>query len=129
MGGLEELLTNCKQKALAQGELAGLFHILIGRKIEKADGKPLSSGITWRELARLMKKVRWDREAVRELGLDPAALPPRDRERFWYSAITLAYVDSPKAVASAERLAPKLEAAGYRLAASRGKAEVFGPPA
>ncbi len=62
--------------------------------------------------------MRWDREAVREFGLDPEALPPRDRQRFWYTAISQAGVDTPAAAAAAERLIRALGTLGY----------VVGPP-
>ncbi|MGE3807374.1 MAG: hypothetical protein AB7K24_22140 [Gemmataceae bacterium] len=76
-----QLLEQIKQKGLAQGNLLGLFHVFIGRKIEAADGSLVCNGNTWRELATLLKKVRWERDDVRQLDLDPEALPPRDRER------------------------------------------------
>ena len=63
----------------------------------------LSAGVTWRELAAELKYLRFDPELVRELGTDPESLAARDRERFWYSAIALAKVDSREAVADAEQ--------------------------
>ena len=89
-----------------------MLNVLIGRRIEKADGTVLSVGLTWRQTADWLKKVRWDKDAVRELGLDSATLAPRDRERFWYGAITRARVDSPEAAAG-DRLAATLKKAGY----------------
>jgi hypothetical protein len=121
MGGVQELLTTLKQQDLAAGHFLGLLHILIGRRIQKIDGTVISTGLTWRELAALLKKVRWDREAVRELGLDPATLPPRDRQCFWYMAIAHAQVDSEKATQEASRLAPLLRKAGYDLPPSPAK--------
>ena len=91
---------------------------MIGRRIEKADGTPVSNGLTWRDAAALLKKVRWDKKAVVELGLDPATLPPKDRQRYWYTAIAQAGVDSAAAFQSGDRLAEALRAAGY----------VIGPP-
>ena len=38
--------------------------------------------------------MRWDKELVRELGLLPDDLPPRDRQRYWYAAIVAAHVDA-----------------------------------
>jgi hypothetical protein len=69
--------------------------------------------MTWRDVAALLKRLRWDREAVRELGLDPAQLPPRDRERYWYTAIARAGIDSPEAVAEANQLVEPLKELGY----------------
>jgi hypothetical protein len=113
MDRVSELLKLVKEQGHAQGEFRGLLHILIGRRITLADGTVVSEGLTWRALAALLKKVRWDREAVRELGLDPAALPPRDRQRYWYTAIAQARVDSAEASQSGDRLAQLLQEAGY----------------
>ena len=115
MDWLREFLDDLKQRGIAQGNLLGLLNVLIGRRIEKADGTVVSNGITWRELAGFLKKVRWDREAVRELGLDPDQLPPRDRERFWYSVIAQARVDSAAAGQAGDRMAETLRAAGYAV--------------
>jgi len=52
---------------------------------------------------------------VRELGLDPDELPPRDRQRFWYTAITRVGVDSPQARAAGERVSEILRKAGYEV--------------
>lgn len=117
MGGLEEFLTECKKQNLAQGEFLGLLHIAIGRKLTKTDGTLLSAGITWRELSHLLKKLRWPVEAIKDLGLKEEDFPPRDRERFWYSVLARAGVDTDQARQSADRLAKKMKAAGYVLAA------------
>jgi hypothetical protein len=110
---MREFLDDLKQHGHAQGNFLGLLNVLIGRRIEKADGTVLSVGLTWRQTADWLKKLRWDKDTVRELGLDPATLPPRDRERFWYSAIARARVDSPEATAAGNRLATALKSAGY----------------
>jgi hypothetical protein len=115
MDPLRQLLDSLKEGGQAGGNLLGLLHILIGRTVTKADGTPVSGGITWRELAALLKKLRWDKEAVRELGLDPADLPPRDRERFWYTAIARARVDADAAAAAGDALAEVLRDAGYEV--------------
>lgn len=115
MDGLRDLLAEFKQQGHAQGNFLGLLHVLIGRRVERADGTLVSNGIAWRELAAQLKKVRWDREAVRELGLDPATLPPRDRQRYWYAAITQAQVDSAKAVQAGDRLADTMRRLGYQV--------------
>jgi hypothetical protein len=116
MGGLEELLTECKKRDLAAGEFLGLVHIAIGRKVTREKGEVVSTGVTWRELSRLLKKLRWPVEAIHELGMKEEDFPPRDRERFWYMVLTRAGVDSEAARASADRLARKLKPAGYVLA-------------
>jgi hypothetical protein len=113
MDGLREFLDDLKRRNLAQGNFLGLLHVLIGRRLERADGTLIASGLPWRTLADLLKRVRWDRDSVRELGLDPAALPPRDRQRFWYLAIAQAKVDSPEARKRGDDLAAALQAAGY----------------
>jgi hypothetical protein len=115
MDRLREFLETVKQRGQARGKFRGLLHVLIGRRITHADGTPVSAGLTWREAAALLKRVRWDREAVRELGLDPAALPPRNRQRYWYSAIAQAHVDSEAAVRAGDRLAEALGPAGYQV--------------
>jgi hypothetical protein len=92
-----------------------MLNVLIGRQIRKPDGTVISNGLTWRALADLLKRVRWDREAVQELGLDPAALPPRDRRRYWYQAISQAGVDSPRAREAGDRFAEVLLAADYSV--------------
>src|SRR5262249_57645929 len=95
--------------------LLGLLHVLIGRRVSLADGTEVSRGQTWRDVAALLKRVRWDRDAVRELGLNPDDLSPRDRQRFWYQAISQAGVALPQAAAAADRLAKAMEAAGYTI--------------
>ena len=94
MDRLRELLSQLKAQGLAEGHLLGLLHVLIGRRIHRPDGTAIAAGLTWREVASLLKRVRWGPEAVQELGLDPKTLPPRDRERYWYTVITRARVDS-----------------------------------
>src|SRR5438067_8738581 len=100
MDQLREFLDNVKRSGSAKGNLRGLLHILIGRRITRSDGSIVSEGLTWRELANHLKSMRWEPDTVAELGLDPETLPPRDRQRFWYSAITQAGVDSPTARAA-----------------------------
>lgn len=115
MDGIREFLEAVRQHHLVQGHLRGVFHIAIGRRIARADGHVLSSGVTWRQLAAVLKAVRYDKDYVTELGADPETLAPRDRERFWYSAIALARVDSVEARAEAERIADKLKPFGYLI--------------
>lgn len=115
-----EFLTQLKRQRLAPGHFLGLLNVLIGRRVEKADGTLVSTGITWREAAALLKKVRWDKNAVKELPLDHAALPPRDREKFWYAAIAQANVGSDAAVKAGDALAAKVRAAGYVVGPAPG---------
>ncbi|HSQ54438.1 MAG TPA: hypothetical protein VLM40_01735 [Gemmata sp.] len=118
MDGMRELLAAARDAGLVAANFRGLLHIAIGRKVSRPDGTLISSGVTWRELAAALKHLRFDTELVRELGADPDALAARDRERFWYSAISLARVDSPEAFVEADRLAPKLKNLGF----------IVGPP-
>lgn len=120
MDSLRELLEAVRERAIAQGHLRGLLHILVGRRISRDDGTLVSSGTTWRDLSALFKRLRWDREAVRELGIDPSELAPRDRERFWYTAIARAAIDSSAAVADAEHLLEPLAEMGYVVGPAPG---------
>ena len=115
-------LEDLKRNGYARNNFLGMLHVCIGRRIEKADGTPVSHGMTWRELAAQLKKVRWPKDAVRELGLDPAVLPPRDRQRYWYAAICQAGVDSAEARAAGDRLAATLRKAGYSVGPAPGGA-------
>jgi hypothetical protein len=113
MDRLRELLEAIRKGGAAPGNLRGLLHVLVGRRVTLPDGSVVSQGLTWRELAALLKRLRWDREAVRELGLDPAALPPRDRERFWFTAIAQAGLDTPAAAQAGDQLVEPLKQLGY----------------
>jgi hypothetical protein len=119
MDRVGEFLEEVRRQGQARGNLLGLLHILIGRHIEKIDKTPVSDGLTWRQLAAVLKKLSWDKDQVRELGLDPSELAPRDREQFWYMAINRAHVDSPEAFQAGDRLAATLRKAGYVV--SRGR--------
>src|SRR5262245_5506545 len=88
MDGIRELLSAARDAGLASGNFRALLHIAIGRKVTKPDGTTISTGLTWRELAAELKNLRFDTDLVKEYGADPDALTARDRERFWYSAIT-----------------------------------------
>jgi hypothetical protein len=117
MDVLREFLEDLKRQGLAQGQFLGFLHALIGRRIEQADGTLVANGMSWRDLAALLKKVRWDKNAVREIGLNPADLPPRDRQRYWYMAIAGAKVDSPQAIQAGDRFAEQLRPIGYVVGA------------
>jgi hypothetical protein len=69
-------------------------------------------------MSALLKKVRWDPEAVRELSINPDDLPPRDRQRYWYSAIVQAKVDSAEATKAGDRFAEVLRGLGYEVGAA-----------
>src|SRR5262245_58344621 len=107
MDGIRALLTAVRDAGLVTGHFRGLLHIAIGRTVTRTDGSPVSTGVTWRALAAELKSLRFDTELVREFGADPDALAARDRERFWYSAIALARVDSHEAITEADKFVPK----------------------
>ena len=115
MESVREFLEFLQDRQVYKGQFLGLLHALIGRTIARTNGQLVCSGLTWRQLAELFKLLRWDREDVRELGLDPALLPSRDRNRFWYLAITQARVDSEEAARSAEKFAKKIQPLGYTV--------------
>jgi hypothetical protein len=121
MDGVQTFLEELRQGGLAEGNFLGLLHILIGRRIVRADGTVVSVGLTWRALSETLKTLRWNKEAVREIGLDPADLPPRDRQRFWYTAIAHAKVDAAEAVAAGDRLATLVNPLGYAVSPAPGK--------
>ncbi len=114
------LLEHLKKEPRVKHHFLGLLHVLIGRRIATADGQLVSGGVTWRDLAAKLKKVRWDPDAVIELGLVPKALPPRDRQRYWYQAISRASIESQEALASAAELADVLRELGYELGPAPG---------
>jgi hypothetical protein len=118
MDQLREFLNVVRDSGAASGNFLGLLNILIGRRITRADGTAVSGGMTWRELSALLKQLRWDRDVLRELKLDPATLPPRDRERFWYVAI--ARTDVASATAAGDRLIKPLKALGYVVGPAPG---------
>jgi hypothetical protein len=129
MDRLREFLKTVEEQGVAQGNFLGLLHVLIGRRIVLEDGTVVSSGLSWRELAALLKKVRWDRDSVKELGVDPAQLPPRDRERYWYTAITQAQVGSEQGRLGGDRLGEAMRALGYVVSAAPQGAPPPEPPA
>lgn len=121
MEGVREFLENLRKNGLVMGHLRAVFHIVIGRRITKSDGSEISSGITWRQLATLLKDMRWDPDQVSELGIDASGLPPRDRLRYWYGAISQAEVDSEAARKEANDIVKKIEKLGYKIGAAPGK--------
>jgi len=113
MDGIRELLSAVRDAGLIAAHFRGLLHIAIGRKVTRPDGSAVSTGLTWRALASELKNLRFDTELVRDFGADPEVLAARDRERFWYAAISVAKVDSPEALAEADKLVPKLKTLGF----------------
>jgi hypothetical protein len=113
MEGAREFLEQIRQHQLVKGHFRGLLHLLVGRTIARADGTLLSNGLSWRQLSELLKILRWDREHVRELGLNPEDLPPRERQRYWYSAIVSSQIDSAEAAADADKLAARVKSMGF----------------
>jgi hypothetical protein len=113
MDQLREFLETVKQTGVARGNLRGLLHILIGRRITRPNGTVVSAGLSWREAANLLKLVRWEPDTVSDLGLDSEALPPRDRQRYWYAAIAQSGVDTPAARTSGDKLGSSLKKHGY----------------
>ena len=122
MDALTELLTDLKKSGQTQGHFLGLLHVLIGRRVTQKDDTLVSAGLSWRDVANLLKKLRWDTDAVAELTLNPEELPPRDRERYWYSAIVRARVDTPEAQAAGDRFAAVLKKKGYKVGPAPGQA-------
>lgn len=118
MEGVRDLLEAARTNGLVKGRFRGLLHIAIGRTITKPDGTKVSAGLTWREIASLLKTLRFDPEFGREAGADPDTLSPRDRERYWYAVIALARVDAEEALAEAEQLVAPLKALGYVIGPS-----------
>ena len=51
MEGIEAFLEEIRKRGTAEGHLRGLLHILVGRKISRADGSLVSGGMTWRAVA------------------------------------------------------------------------------
>jgi len=120
MEGLREFLEKVRQNHLVRGHLRALLHVCIGRRISRADGTILSSGVTWRQLSELLRVMRWDKELVRELGLDPDELSPRDRQRYWYSAIIAAHVDTTESREMGDAYARLLTPLGFVVAPGPG---------
>jgi hypothetical protein len=118
MEALPMFFQTVKKKGFTQGHFLGFMNVLVGRRIVRSDGSVVSGGMGWRELANWLKKNRWDPEAVRELGQDPDALPPRDRYRFWFAAIAKAGIDTPAASEAGDRFAELLKNFGYEVGAA-----------
>ncbi|MBM4069199.1 MAG: hypothetical protein FJ271_09680 [Planctomycetes bacterium] len=121
MDALRGFLEDVKKNKHAKGNFLGFLHLMIGRRISRPDGTVISAGLSWRDLANWLRKIRWDTEDVLELGLDPDKLAPKDRERLWYAAISRAGVDTEKAAQSADRLAEELRKQGLQVSERPGQ--------
>ena len=129
MDGIRAFFEAVKAHGLVAGRLRGLFHIAIGRRIITTDGVIVSNGITWRDLATLLKDLRFDKNLAAEVGADPDELSPRDRQRFWYSVISIAGVNGPQAMKEAEQIIAKVGPLGYVIGpAPSGATEPPKPP-
>lgn len=115
MDRLTQFLTDLRKFGLVAGQFRGLVHVLIGRRIETADGTLVSPGQTWRGAAALLKRHRFDKKLARELVADTSKLPPRQRERYWYMAISQSDVDSVASRAQGDQLAAAVKALGYTV--------------
>ena len=124
MDQLRNFLDAVKDSGVATGHFRGLLFILIGQPIRRADGTTLSTGMSWRAAATALKLCRWDRLAVQELGIEPTDLAPRDREKYWYMAISRANLGASEARASADALARALVPLGYTIGASAAETPV-----
>lgn len=121
MDAMTELMEVIRDKHLSRGHFQGLLHILIGRRIVGPGGAVVSAGMTFRDVANLLKKLRWDPDDVKELGVDPASLPMRDRQRYWFSAICQAHVDGGAAMSAGDQLVPLFRAEGYEIGPPPGR--------
>src|SRR5437867_1046684 len=65
MDGIRDLLEAARTNGLVTGRFRGLLHVVIGRTLTKPDGTRLSAGLTWREVAALLKALRFDPELGR----------------------------------------------------------------
>lgn len=106
---LSDFLEFVNTQGLAVGRLRGLFHICIGRTIRNNE-KIISEGVTWRELAKLLKHLKYEKSLGNEVNVDSDDLNPKDRERYWYAVIALAQPDSVTATTQAQELANRLQA-------------------
>jgi hypothetical protein len=125
MDGLQKLLDAVRDSGLAAGHFRGLVHVAVGRKVSDADGNPVSAGVTWRDLAERLRVARFDVSLGLEVGADADVIAPRDRQRFWYAAISLTQPDGAEAVRQAEALAAHLKRLGFVV----GPAPAGLPPA
>jgi len=126
MDGTRRFLEVVLAQNLMVGNLRGVFHIAIGRKLTAPDGTVISVGVTWRELSILCKSLKLDTELVQELGADPDTLSPKDREKFWYFAVAHAKVNSAEARDQADTLVAPLKKLGIIVGPAPGVAPPTG---
>jgi hypothetical protein len=115
MKPLNDFLAKVRQAQVPPGCFLGFLHVLIGKTLVTREGTLVSRGITWRELAARFRQARLDKDLVKELGVDPAQLPPRDREAYWFEALRRAQISSPQAQNQAAQLVSWLEKLGYEV--------------
>ncbi|MFO0864458.1 MAG: hypothetical protein U0744_07385 [Gemmataceae bacterium] len=121
MDALVSLLLDLKRRGVGADNMIGLLHIAIGRTVRRIkDQTVLSRGTSWRDLSLLLKKIRWDPDSVASLGIDADSLPPRDRQKFWYAAISRTSIDSTQAREAADQLAVRLRELGYEVGPAPG---------
>lgn len=120
MDRLHEFLDALRRHQLVRGHFRAVLHVVIGRTIKGNDGVLVSNGVTWRDLAKSFQLLRWDKELVRELGLNPDDLPPRDRQRFWYMAIASAKVTTREAIELGDEFARLTSPLGYSIGPAPG---------
>jgi hypothetical protein len=120
MDQLREFLEIIRSQGVARGRFRGLLNVLIGRRITTTAGTVISAGMTWRALAALLKRLRWDPDAAAELGIDRTTLAPRDRQRYWYAAIGQCEVGSAAATAEGDALVEPLAELGYLIGSAPG---------
>ncbi len=116
MEGIQLVLETIRERGFANNRLPGVFHLALGRRVSAADGTILSIGVTWRQLATLLKNLKYDKSLIREVGADPDTLWPRDREKMWFSVIPLARVESTAARQMADEIAVMLAPLGFIVA-------------
>ena len=120
MEGLREFLEKVRQNHLARGHFRALLHVAIGRRLSHSDGTVLSNGVTWRQLSELLRLMRWDKEMVRELGLNPDDLPPRAGQGSWYAAMGAARGDARDAREAGDAYAKLLSQLGFVVGPAPG---------
>lgn len=127
MDRLRDLIVRIKRERHAEGNFLGFLNVLVGSRIENDRGELVSPGVSWRSLAALLKRVRWDKQSALEFKLDLTRMPPRDRERFWYQVIAQAGIDSPRGREAGSQFGAKLRELGYRVVGP-GKSAEQPPP-
>ncbi|MFM7113062.1 MAG: hypothetical protein ACKO26_18140 [Planctomycetota bacterium] len=116
MDAIRTMLARVRSPGFPNDHFPGLLHLLIGKTLVDLDGNVVSRGYSWRECANMLKTARIDPELARTLDLNPDDLPPRDREKFWYVALTRFPVASEKAKTCAAALVPWMAKAGIKVA-------------